>query len=134
MGDATQSDVLGPLERQAMSHLWQAGAASVHEVMTALNASRTPPLAYTTVMTVLVRLFEKGYVTRSKDGRGFRYAAAVDAASIEKVAARREIEQLAERFGRSTVAAFAADVAGADPELVRRLGALANRTDEGGPS
>jgi predicted transcriptional regulator len=39
-------------------------------------------LAYTTVMTVLSRLHDKGLLVRHKDGRRFRYALAKDAARV----------------------------------------------------
>ncbi len=126
-----ETGVLGPLERRVMTHLWNAGPSTVGEVVATLNAGDSSPHAYTTVMTILARLFEKAYVTRTKEGRGFRYVAAVDEASIGSVAARRELQQLVERYGQATVAAFAADLAGADPDLVRRLRDLAERDDSG---
>ena len=127
-----EPDVLGPLERRVMTHLWTAGPSTVAEVVGGLNVGASAPLAYTTVMTILARLFEKGYVTRTKDGRGFRYAAAADEASIGTVAARRELQALVDRYGRATVAAFAADLAGVDPQLVTRLRELAEHGDEAG--
>ncbi|MGH2511790.1 MAG: BlaI/MecI/CopY family transcriptional regulator [Candidatus Limnocylindrales bacterium] len=129
MASATADDVLGPLERRVMTQLWRAGPSVVADVLGALNAHASTTLAYTTVMTVLTRLFEKGYVNRTKDGRGFRYSAAVDEPSIQALAARRELRRLVKRFGEAPVAAFAADLAGADPELVQRLRDLASSTD-----
>lgn len=41
------------------------------EVLTEIRQDHE--VAYTTVMTVLVRLWKKGRVTRSKDGRAYRY-------------------------------------------------------------
>jgi predicted transcriptional regulator len=116
---------LGPLEQRVMAHLWRLGPSTVAEVVADLNVPPAMPLAYTTVMTILARLLEKGYVSRTKEGRGFRYAATVDEASLPIAAARREFEQLVERIGPATVAAFAADLADADPDLVRKLRDLA---------
>lgn len=118
-------DVLGPLERKVMVRLWAAGPSTVADVVAALNEGAAAPLAYTTVMTILARLFEKGFVDRVKEGRGFRYRAAVDESAVEAAAARRDVRQLIERYGSATVATFAADLAGADPELVRRLREIA---------
>lgn len=60
--------------------------------MEALNGSADRQLAYTTVMTILVRLHEKGLVTRQKDGRQYRYTAAVDEASLgAQVRARADL-------------------------------------------
>jgi len=128
-GGFVPTDVLGPLERKVMVQLWAAGPSTVTEVAAALNDAAATPLAYTTVMTILARLFEKGFVSRTKDGRGFRYTAAADESSLEAAAAKRDLRQLIERYGSTTVASFAADLAGADPELVRRLREMAEGAD-----
>jgi len=60
---------LGPLEAEVMDILWTAGESSVHDVMTKL----VRPLAYTTVMTTLDRLFKKGLLGRRKSDRAFLY-------------------------------------------------------------
>lgn len=58
-----------------MEQLWSTSAPqSVREVHLVLTQSRD--LAYTTVMTVLDRLAKKGLVSRERDGRAYRYAAA----------------------------------------------------------
>jgi predicted transcriptional regulator len=124
--------LLGPLERRVMSQLWQAGPSSVAEVLVALNDGSSPPLAYTTVMTTLTRLFGKQYVSRTKDGRGFRYVAAVDEAGLPTAAGKRELQQLIDRYGPANVATFAADLAVANPDLVRRLRELADDNDPTG--
>jgi predicted transcriptional regulator len=63
---------LGELERKVMEVLW----AGPVESMTARDVEqRIPGYAYTTLLTVLDRLYGKGMVRREKDGRAFRYAA-----------------------------------------------------------
>ncbi|HKE69839.1 MAG TPA: BlaI/MecI/CopY family transcriptional regulator [Nocardioidaceae bacterium] len=63
---------LGDLERDVMDRLWDApGPRTVREVYDELVAERD--LAYTTVMTVLDRLARKKMVTRTRDGRAYRY-------------------------------------------------------------
>ncbi|MEU0715725.1 BlaI/MecI/CopY family transcriptional regulator [Streptomyces lavendulocolor] len=65
----------GELEAQIMAVVWQSGEpVSVRSLTNALNNER--PLAYTTVMTVTERLREKGWLTRTKEGRSYRYSAA----------------------------------------------------------
>lgn len=57
-----------------MDRLWDAqGPRTVREVYDDLVAERD--LAYTTVMTVLDRLARKRMVTRTRDGRAYRYVA-----------------------------------------------------------
>lgn len=60
---------LGELESKIMAILWKNGCASVREV----TARLAPPLAYTTVMTTLDRLFKKGLLERSESERAFLY-------------------------------------------------------------
>ncbi len=121
--------VLGPLEQRVMARLWQSGSQAVGEVMDALNGSADRQLAYTTVMTILVRLHEKGLVTRQKEGRGYRYTAAVDEASLEAQVGRRELNRLIERYGAASVAGFAAALGEGD--LADRLAQLARAPREG---
>ena len=65
---------LGQLEAAVMQRLWDADApVSVRDVLEDLQRER--PLAYTTVMTVLDHLHDKGLVTRTKQGRAFLYSA-----------------------------------------------------------
>ena len=61
---------LGPLEISVMEVLWAGDEANVHEVARQLDR----PLAYTTVMTTLDRLFKKGLLNRRKSDRAFLYA------------------------------------------------------------
>lgn len=70
---------LGSLERQVMEIVWQPGGFTVRDVQTRLGR----PVAYTTVMTTLDRLFKKGLVTRTRAGRAFVYTAIQSRQQIE---------------------------------------------------
>ena len=120
--------VLGPLEQRVMARLWQAGPQAVGDVLEALNGSAERQLAYTTVMTILVRLHEKRLVTRQKEGRHYRYTAAVDESSLEAEVGRRELNRLLERYGAASVAGFAAELGEGD--LADRLAKLARAPRE----
>lgn len=123
------ADILGPLERRVMAQLWEHGAQTVGVVLEALNAEGGRVLAYTTVMTILVRLHEKGFLTREKEGRHFRYAPAADESSLPAQAGRRELSRLIERYGADSVAEFAADLGEGD--LAKRLASVIRmRTSE----
>lgn len=64
----------GALERDVMGVLWRAdGPLTPADVREQLDAE----LAYTTVMTILARLHEKGRAYREPRGRAFAYSAAV---------------------------------------------------------
>ena len=76
-------------------------------------------LAYNTVQTILIRLYEKGLVERRKAGRGHRYWPVQDAASA---AASRMRAALGDRAGRSAVLRqFAASLDEEDATALRRL-------------
>jgi predicted transcriptional regulator len=70
MADATPAHVLGPLEITVMEILWECGESNVRDVIQRLDR----PLAYTTVMTTLDRLFKKGLLNRRKSDRAFLYS------------------------------------------------------------
>lgn len=107
--------MLGALESEVMTALWASGEAlSVRQVLECLNDGRPAPLAYTTVMTVLARLAEKGVLTREQVGRGFVYSATVeDEAGIA-------VRGVVRDYGEAALAHFV-EQAKADPKLYRRL-------------
>ena len=69
-GAAPQLLALGSLEWELMELLWSRNESSVREAM----AQLARPLAYTTVMTTLDRLYKKGLVDRRKSQRAFVYS------------------------------------------------------------
>jgi len=64
---------LAPLELDCLNVLWPLGEATVRDVQQALQPTR--PRAYTTIMTILDRLAQKGVVQRQKAGRAWLYRA-----------------------------------------------------------
>jgi predicted transcriptional regulator len=58
-----------PRELAVMSVLWRLGSASVSEVRDALDED----LAYTSVLSALQTLEDKGYVRHEPEGRAYRY-------------------------------------------------------------
>jgi predicted transcriptional regulator len=69
-GGESQALALGTLELELMEILWSRGESSVRDVVPLLSR----PLAYTTVMTTLDRLFKKGLLDRHKSDRAFFYS------------------------------------------------------------
>jgi BlaI family transcriptional regulator, penicillinase repressor len=78
-------------ELRLMNVLWERERATVADIVDALEP---PPLAYTTVMTTLSTLEEKGYVAHHKPGRAFVYHALVKRSD----AATSLLDTLLERF------------------------------------
>lgn len=123
MSDRDLEKILGPLEADVLRALWASeGPTSVRDVLERLNEGRSKPYAYTTIMTVLSRLAEKGILSRRRRGRGYVYEAAVrDPAEIA-------VRDVLRDFGQTAVAHFVEE-ARADPELLARLERLLD--DEG---
>ena len=97
---------LAPLELDCMNALWPLEEATVRQVQEALSARR--PRAYTTIMTILDRLAQKGVVSRRKVGRAYIYAANLRTADAQQHAVERVVEGF---FGGSR-AALAAHLSG----------------------
>ena len=78
-------------ELRLMNVLWDKESATVADIVGALAP---PPLAYTTVMTTLGTLEEKGYVAHDKRSRAFVYRPLVERSE----AATSLLDTLLERF------------------------------------
>jgi predicted transcriptional regulator len=77
-------------ELDIMSVLWEKGSGTVAEVREEI----TDPLAYTTVLTMLRILEEKGYVTHVEEGRAHRYSPAVERQVAGRSALRRMVDKM----------------------------------------
>lgn len=73
MTDDAQADGLTKLELKIMQVIWKRGDSTVGEVQGELD----PPLAYTTVQTMLNILARKGKLSRALEGRAYVYSAKV---------------------------------------------------------
>ena len=107
--------LLGPLESEVMQVMWRRHkTVTPRQMLETLNERRDHPLAYTTVMTVMSRLAEKGILARSPARRGYAYEAVMgDAAAIA-------VRDVVRDYGEQAVAHFLTE-ARADPKLRRRL-------------
>jgi BlaI family penicillinase repressor len=80
---------IGPLEERVLEALWKRGSATAREIVD----EDFKNLAYNTVMTTLDRLFKKGLLTRSGDGRpqAFRYTARFSREELHREAAEQAL-------------------------------------------
>ena len=117
------SALLGSLEYAAMQALWNGAPASVKTVLARINDGRTrqAELAYTTVMTVLSRLHEKGLLDRAKAGRGYEYTPRFDEDQLVEHLGQQEVAELLDRYGTVALSQFAAALGEADPRTLRRI-------------
>ena len=81
-------------ELDVMSELWDAGSATVAEVRDNLKDH----LAYTTVLTVLQTLEQKGHVRHEEQGKAYRYHPLVEREAAGRTAIRRMTSKM---FGGS---------------------------------
>lgn len=75
----------GTLERDVLNVIWTEKDLAVRDVQAQLGR----PIAYTTVMTTLDRLFKKGVLVRRQEGRAFLYSAAVTREQLQAQIAGR---------------------------------------------
>jgi BlaI family transcriptional regulator, penicillinase repressor len=86
---------LTKLELKIMQVIWRCGESSV----SAVQAELDPPLAYTTVQTMLNILHRKGKLRRRLRGRAFEYSATVSEAKALGHAVRDLVDRM---FGGSS--------------------------------
>jgi predicted transcriptional regulator len=95
VGGSSAKSGLTKLELRIMQVIWKRGSSTVAEV----QAEMRPPLAYTTVQTVLNILERKGKLNRELEGRAFVYTAKVS----EEKANGQSLRDLIDRmFGGSS--------------------------------
>ena len=90
-----KAPALTGLELRIMQVIWQRGASRVSEVQAELK----PPLAYTTVQTMLNILERKGRLRRDLEGRAYIYSARVSQAKVLGQGVRDLIDRM---FGGSS--------------------------------
>lgn len=112
---------LGSLQTRVLATLSKRGPSTVREVAAALKGR----FAYTTVMTVLSRLYEKGLVGRDAHGRGYVYAPKYPPAELRDRMAKHLVDELVGDFGDLALIHFASTLDRVDR---RRLAALRKRT------
>lgn len=116
--DSGQSTSVGELEANVLAALWEHGELATPDVFVAVGKPRG--LAYTTILTVLQRLYRKGLVSRRGEGKAHAYSAAM---SREEFAQRRG-EFLAGamvKLGSAGLSAFLAEADRLDPAFMAGL-------------
>jgi BlaI family transcriptional regulator, penicillinase repressor len=113
-------------ELDVMSILWRHGSGTVSEVKTELGEA----LAYTSVLSVLQTLEEKGYVRHESEGRAYRYYPTIDPEAAGDSALARIREAIFQGSSELLFAQLVADrgLSRAELERMRRL--LAERLKE----
>lgn len=122
-------DVLGPLASAIVREVAELGEASVGDVVDALRRSRRREYAYTTIMTVMSRLHERGVLARERRGRQFIYRPTATEAELVDRLSGLAVDRLVDRYGSAALRHFAVRLADLDPATRDRLSALADEDE-----
>jgi predicted transcriptional regulator len=115
-GGATGRRARGELESGVLAALW-----AVSEPLTARQVLERLPggLAYTTVLTILSRLHDKGMLVRHPAGRGYAYTPVRDEASDTAVRMRSLLDRGSDR--EAVLTRFVSELSQEDEQLLHRL-------------
>jgi predicted transcriptional regulator len=118
-------DVLGPLGAAIAHEVVALGEGSVADVVEALRRSHGRTYAYTTVLTVMSRLHDRGVLLRRQQGRHHVYRAAAQESELVDRITGAAVDDVVERYGTAALRHFAVRLGELDPETRRRLMELA---------
>jgi len=107
----------GALEADVLGVLWAADAQSLSPAE--VNERLPTDLAYTTIMTVLTRLWKKGLAERVEAGRGYAYRATYSESELTSQRIRDMLDQANDRA--SALAGFVDSLDTGDIQHLRRL-------------
>ena len=103
-----------------MEEVWRRGRATVREVFDALNKG-SRERAYTTIMTIMVRLDRKGLLTRERQGRSDVYSPQMNRAAYLDARASAEVSAVIAQFGDLALAHFADHIGELPPDQLAEL-------------
>jgi BlaI family penicillinase repressor len=115
-----------PRELEVMSILWRLGSATVSDVRAALPED----LAYTSVLSALQTLEEKGYVRHEPEGRAYRYYPLINAERAGDSALARVKESIFQGSAERMFAQMVSDHGLSRQALERMRHLLAERLRE----
>jgi predicted transcriptional regulator len=118
---------LHELESEVMEEVWDRGSVTVRAILEALNGRGQKQRAYTTIMTIMQRLDEKGLLRRCRQGKTDVYEACMSREGYLQARAAAEVGALVEQYGDEAFVNFARHMASLDPERRRQLNRLARR-------
>lgn len=115
----TLAEVLGPLEAEVMEVVWQLDEVTVRDVHKSLKSKRT--IAYTTVMTTLGRLTDKGLLRRVEGQPAHHYSPLVSREEYATSTVKSVVDWLVGHFPDPAVAYLVDKVREEDEEVIDRL-------------
>ncbi|KKU11888.1 MAG: Transcriptional repressor, CopY family [Parcubacteria group bacterium GW2011_GWC2_45_7] len=122
-----KGQLLGMLEKAILEALWQRRAGTVRDILQIVGRRRD--LAYTTVMTVMTRMTEKGYLSREELPNGsFIYKPAYDRDAFYAKTSRVLFGEILRNFGSVAIAQFVDVLEEVDPRQLEELRQKLNRS------
>lgn len=118
---------LHELEAKIMAAVWEQQEATVRSVTDALAEDPDGPRSYTTILTVMIRLDAKGFLTRRREGKKDVYVPAVAREDYMRSRSEVEVDALVEAYGDLALTEFARRFAQLDPAHQRALRRRARR-------
>jgi len=111
--------VFGPLEAEIMRLVWQQDHVTVKQVHRAL--ARRREIAYTTVMTTMSRLADKGVLRRNRQGMAYQYRPAMSRGEFDRWVLRSVLAGLIETFNTTAVDSLVEYLSQEQPEQLEHL-------------
>ena len=99
-----KSTSLGELEKQIMDIVWESQNCSARDVLNILKKDKK--LAYTTVATILQRLYDKGLLIRKENSAGHIYIPKVSKEKYIKNVASSFLKKFINSFGDTAIVSF----------------------------
>lgn len=93
--------VLGDLEAEVMKIIWKTDKATVREVYEQLRLEKN--LAYTTVMTIMGRLAEKGLLAKEAQGNAYVYSPTISERDFATKVVSEVLDGLLEEFAEPAI-------------------------------
>ena len=112
------AQVLGDLESAVIRAVWDRPDSSARQVLERFSGRRI--LAYTTIVTVLDRLYKKGLLKRRKEGKAFLYSPRLTREEFDRAVTHDVLAALLRERSRPTLTTFVELVA-TDENLLERL-------------
>ncbi len=125
---AVVKKLLGSLELEVMECMWQISKSTVRQVTKTIDCKR--PIAYTTVMTIMVHLVDKGLLTRTKYGKRYHYRVAQSKDEFLRQTSMNVVHTLLDNFGDLAVEAFWEEINKVDIDRFEQLRDLVQETTD----
>ncbi len=118
---------LHELESKVMAAVWERDRATVREILDDINTHEARPLAYTTILTIMGRLYAKRILQRERNHRTDVYRARYSREQYTEARAAAEVQALVDEFGEMALVHFTRQVQNLDPEHRAALRRIARR-------